>query len=71
MNNRQVLHELLKVERPLVMPDAYDGLSARLIQMAGFKAVQCSGFSMGLASQAAPEQDVDLARNLATTRDIV
>ena len=71
MNNRQVLRELLKNERPLVMPDAYDGLSARLIQLAGFKAVQCSGFSMGLASQAAPEQDVDLQRNLAITRDIV
>lgn len=71
MSNRQILRELLKTERPLVMPDAYDGLSAKLIQLAGFKAVQCSGFSMGLASQAAPEQDVDLQRNLATTRDIV
>ncbi len=71
MNNRQVLRQLIKVEHPLIMPDAYDGLSARLIQMAGFKAVQCSGFSMGLASQAAPEHKVDLNRNLATTRDIV
>lgn len=71
MNNRQILRELLKTERPLVVPDAYDGLSARLIQMAGFKAVQCSGFSMGLASQAAPEENVDLNRNLACTRDIV
>jgi 2-methylisocitrate lyase-like PEP mutase family enzyme len=53
------------------MPDAYNGLSARLIQMAGFKAVQCSGFSMGLASHAAPEQAMDLDKNLYTTRDIV
>ena len=71
MNNRQVLRELLKSERPLVMPDAYDGLSARLIQLAGFKAVQCSGFSIGLAALAAPEQAVDLNKNLETTRDIV
>ncbi|MCX5812462.1 MAG: isocitrate lyase/PEP mutase family protein [Proteobacteria bacterium] len=71
INNRQMLKELLKIERPLVMPDAYDALSARLIQIAGFKAVQCSGFSMGLASLAAPEQAVDLNRNLAITRDIV
>jgi 2-methylisocitrate lyase-like PEP mutase family enzyme len=71
MNNRQILKELLRVEQPLVMPDAYDGLSARLIQMAGFKAVQCSGFSIGLASRAAPEQAVDLDKNLDTTRDIV
>jgi len=71
MNNRQVLRELLKSERPLVMPDAYDGLSARLIQLAGFKAVQCSGFSIGLAALAGPEQAVDFNRNLETTRDIV
>jgi 2-methylisocitrate lyase-like PEP mutase family enzyme len=71
MNNRQILQDLLKVERPLVMPDAYDGLSARLIQIAGFKAVQCSGFSMGLASLAAPEQAVDLNRNLDATRNMV
>ncbi|MCX5827003.1 MAG: isocitrate lyase/PEP mutase family protein [Deltaproteobacteria bacterium] len=71
MNDRQILQELLKVEQPLVMPDAYDGLSARLIQMAGFKAVQCSGFSIGLASRAAPEQAVDFDKNLDTTRDIV
>jgi len=71
MNNRQILRELLKSEHPLVMPDAYDGLSARLIQMVGFKAVQCSGFSIGLASRAVPEQTVDLDKNLDTTRDIV
>ena len=71
MNNRQILRELLRTEPPLVMPDAYDGLSARLIQMAGFKALQCSGFSIGLASRAAPEQAVDLDKNLDTTRDIV
>ena len=71
MNNRQLLRELLKAEQPLVMPDAYDGLSARLIQIAGFKAVQCSGFSIGLASRAAAEQSVDLEKNLDTTRDII
>ena len=57
MNNRQVLRGLLKSEKLLVMPDAYDALSARLIQLAGFKAGQCSGFSMGLASLAAEEQE--------------
>lgn len=62
---------MLKSEHPLVMPDAYDGLTARLIQLAGFKAVQCSGFSIGLASRAATEQAVDLEKNLDTTRDIV
>ncbi len=71
MNNRQTLRQLLNSERPLVMPDAYDALSAKLIQLAGFKAVQCSGFSMGLAALAAQEQEVDLNRNLETTRDMI
>ncbi len=71
MNRRQVLRTLLESERPLVMPDAYDGLSARLIQAAGFKAVQCSGYSMALASRATREEGLGRARNLEITRDIV
>ncbi len=53
------------------MPDAYDGLSARLIETAGFKAVQCSGYSMALASLASREESLGLARNLEITRHIV
>jgi 2-methylisocitrate lyase-like PEP mutase family enzyme len=71
MNLRQTLRDLLKAERPLIMPDAYDGLSARLIEMEGFKAVQCSGFSMALASLAIPEARLSYDKNLAITRDIV
>ena len=71
MNRREALRALLASSRPLVMPDAYDGLSARLIQEAGFKAVQCSGYSMALASRADREEGLSLERNLAITRDIV
>jgi 2-methylisocitrate lyase-like PEP mutase family enzyme len=68
---RQKLRELLETERPLVMPDAYDALSARLIEMAGFRAIQCSGFSMALASRAVPEPKLGFEENLEITRKIV
>ena len=71
MNPRETLHHLLRTERPLVMPDAYDGLSARIIELAGFKAVQCSGFSIALASRAIPEPTLSFEKNLEVTRDIV
>ena len=71
MNLRATLRDLLRTQRPLIMPDAYDGLSARLIEMIGFKAVQCSGFSMALASRAIPEARLGLEDNLKITRDIV
>jgi 2-methylisocitrate lyase-like PEP mutase family enzyme len=66
-----MLRDLLRTERPLIMPDAYDGLSARLIEIEGFKAVQCSGFSMALASLAISEARLSYEKNLAITRDIV
>lgn len=71
MNKRQVLRRLLASERPLLMPDAYDCLSARLIELAGFKAVQCSGYSMAIAARAASEDEFGFTRNLEVTRDIV
>jgi 2-methylisocitrate lyase-like PEP mutase family enzyme len=38
------LKQLLHAKETLVMPDAYDAISARIIEQAGFKAVQCSGY---------------------------
>jgi 2-methylisocitrate lyase-like PEP mutase family enzyme len=66
-----LLRTLLETERPLIMPDAYDALSARLIEMAGFKAVQCSGMSMALASRACQEAQLSFEKNLEITRNIV
>lgn len=71
MTQSQLLRSLLRTERPLVMPDAYDALSARMIQNAGFKAVQCSGYSMALSSGCKAEEDFSLERNLQITKDIV
>src|SRR4029079_15613424 len=37
-------HELCKTQRPLILPGAFDALSARLIRRAGFKAYFTGGF---------------------------
>jgi 2-methylisocitrate lyase-like PEP mutase family enzyme len=71
MNQCQVLRALLKSERPLIMPDAYDALSARLIQNVRFKAVQCSGYSMALSVGCKTEDDLSFDRNLQITQDII
>lgn len=69
MSTTAVLRELLTSGETLVMPDAFDPLSARLIEQVGFKAVQCSGFSMA-ATQVTPEPAFGFERNLATTAAI-
>jgi len=43
MNPRQVLKQLLKREKLLVAPGCFDGLSARLVEEAGFEAAYLSG----------------------------
>lgn len=53
------------------MPDAYDPISALMIQKAGFKAVQCSGYSFSVAASYSWESDISLEENLEITRRIV
>ena len=43
MNSRQTLRQLLKREKLLVAPGCFDGLSARLVEEAGFEAAYLSG----------------------------
>lgn len=43
---RECLPELLKRERPLLLPVAHDALSARLIERAGFSAAAIGGFGL-------------------------
>jgi len=71
MNKCVVLRELLHAPHTLVMPDAYDPLSARIIESLGFKAVQCSGYSFALAACCTSEAAFGFERNLAMTRSIV
>jgi len=48
-------HELVRSERPLVLPGPYDALSARLIARAGFKAHFIGGFSVAGARYGVPD----------------
>jgi len=53
------------------MPDAYDAISAKLIEKSGFKAVQCSGYSFSTVSGYKKESEMTLDENLEWTRRIV
>ena len=74
---RARLRELLSVAAPLVAPGAYDALSARLIEQAGFDAVYMTGFGttatllgrpdVGLLSGA---EMVDNARRIVAAVDL-
>jgi 2-methylisocitrate lyase-like PEP mutase family enzyme len=46
VNRRQLLKQFLKRNKLLVAPGCFDGLSARLVQEAGFEAVYLSGGAM-------------------------
>ena len=65
------LRELILAQDTLVMPDAFDPVSARIIESLGFKAVQCSGFSMSVAAVRRAEADLGMEVNLNVTRSIV
>lgn len=71
MKNSIALKQLLNSGETLVMPDAYDPVSARISQEAGFKAVQCSGYSFSVAACQQQEIDIGFAENLALTEAIV
>lgn len=49
------LKTLIEAPELLVMPGAYDALSAMLIEQAGFDAVQCSGFGLAASHLGLPD----------------
>jgi len=53
------------------MPDAYDPISAKLVENTGFKAIQCSGYSFSIAAGYKREVDVSFEENIEWTRRIV
>ena len=65
------LRELILAKETLVMPDAFDPISARIIESLGFKAIQCSGFSMAVAAVLPTEADLGVESNLKMSRAIV
>ncbi|MBI1904926.1 MAG: isocitrate lyase/PEP mutase family protein [Rhodocyclales bacterium] len=71
MHPSQQLRALLATGTTLVMPDAYDPLSARIIMESGYAAVQCSGYSFARAAACPSEAEFGFERNLRLTADIV
>jgi 2-methylisocitrate lyase-like PEP mutase family enzyme len=72
MKKTTLLRNLLEKRDALVMVGAYDAISAILIQRAGFKAIQCSGF--GIAASLLGKPDVGLlsyGEMLDQTRKII
>jgi 2-methylisocitrate lyase-like PEP mutase family enzyme len=62
----------LPKHRPLVLPAAHDGLSARLIERAGFPAYQVGGFALVGARYGQPDIDlIHLGERRASIRDIM
>lgn len=70
MNKSVRLRELIHSGQTLVMPDAFDALSAKIIERLGFQAVQCSGFSIALAAFCRQEVNLSFEDNLRVTRHI-
>jgi 2-methylisocitrate lyase-like PEP mutase family enzyme len=56
---RKSWKEVLKEDKPLLLPVAHDALTARLIQRAGFKAYQIGGFAVVGAMHAVPDIDLE------------
>ena len=65
------LRKLISTGKTLIMPDAYDPLSARLIENSGFKAVQCSGYSFSIVAAIKKEIDISREDNVHITGKIV
>jgi methylisocitrate lyase len=55
----------------LVMPSAYDALSARLIQEAGFAAVQCSGLGIAASRYGVPDVSIVSMREMVEATRII
>src|SRR3989338_9920770 len=77
MNLRRRLHELVERKQGLVVPGAYDCVSARLVEQAGFPAVYMTGYGTAASRLGLPDlgfaglaEMADHARNLAAVLDV-
>src|SRR3984957_10500496 len=62
----------LKAEPPLLLPVAHDALAARIIEQAGFTAVQIGGFAVEGSRHGVPDIDLThLAERYAAVKDIM
>ena len=77
MTPRRTLRTLVEKKQGLVVPGAYDGISARLVQQAGFPAVYMTGYGTAASRLGLPDlgfaglaEMADHARNIAAVVDI-
>ncbi len=77
MRKTTLLKKLILDKEILVMPGAHDALSARVIEMTGFKAVTLGGYAASAASLAKPDvsilsltEYVNIARNIVQAVDL-
>jgi 2-methylisocitrate lyase-like PEP mutase family enzyme len=77
MSVRRTLRELVGQRNGLVVPGAFDGVSARLVARAGFRAVYMTGFGASASRLGLPDlgyaglaEMADHARNLAAAVEI-
>jgi 2-methylisocitrate lyase-like PEP mutase family enzyme len=69
---RVTWRDLVEREAPLLLPAAHDGLTAKLIERAGFKAYQVGGFALAGARHGFPDIDlVHYGEQSAGVRDII
>ncbi len=71
MNKSKELKNLIFSRKTLIMPDAYDPISAKLIEKSGFKAIQCSGYSFSIVAAMKREIDISKQDNVDITGKIV
>jgi methylisocitrate lyase len=65
------LKQLILDRKVLVMPGAYDALSARIIERAGFQAIQCSGYGIAASVLGKPDVGIlSMGEMLSQTRNI-
>ena len=55
MSKCRILHDLIQARSALPVPGVYDAFSARLVEQAGFKACQISGFGVAAAALGLPD----------------
>src|SRR5690606_32248468 len=66
------LKTLIEADKLLVMPGAYDPLSAKIVESAGFEAVQCTGLGISVTTLGLHDYSlIGLGERVERTRRIV
>ncbi|MEW5908984.1 MAG: oxaloacetate decarboxylase [Thermodesulfobacteriota bacterium] len=77
MKKTTLFRQLMLADEILVMPGCYDALSAKIVELAGFKAVTMGGYSASAATLAKPDvsllsltEYVQIVRNIVQAVDL-